>query len=478
MSEPSSFRVAVIGGGLSGLATAAQLHLREPSLELSLYESSDRLGGVIQTEHTGGFLVDHGADMFAVQPSAALDLCQRLSLTDQLLEPESSRRGARIVRGGKLVRVPEGFVLARATRLWPMITTPLLSPIGKLRLLGEGLVRPRLTDEDESVAQFVRRRMGKEVLDRIVAPLAAGIYTSDVDRLSMRSTMSLIAKLETEYGSLTRATLARQRCGKDDVERSSTGARYGQFRAFRSGMAALIRGMSESLPDRTIRLNQPVRGLRCHDESAEVTTTAGTEVFDHVVVATPPAPASVLLDSVAPEAAGRLRQIESASTAIVVLGVRREDVAGDIDAFGFVVPLGEGRRILAGSFASHKFAGRAPDGNVLIRVFIGGAMQSELLDRSDAELVEIAREELQELIGLTGRPVLERVVRWTDAMPQYHVGHAEKVATIETEIDKIKPLSLVSNALHGVGIAPVIQSAGRVADRIATSLARPGIRDG
>ncbi len=194
--------------------------------------------------------------------------------------------------------------------------------------------------------------------------------------------------------------------------------------------------------------------------------------FDHVIVAAPPRPASRLLRDIAPVAAEQLDAIESASTAIVVLGVRCLDIRRDIQTFGFVVPMSENRRILAGSFASHKFAGRAPKDHVLIRVFIGGSMQAPLLNESDDQLVKIAREELAELIGLEGTPIVTRVVRWNDAMPQYHVGHRQRVEQIEQAIGELPRLSLVNNALHGVGIAPVIQAADRVAKEVIASFTR------
>jgi oxygen-dependent protoporphyrinogen oxidase len=477
LSRKLNHRVAIIGGGLSGLATAAKLHLADASLDLTLFEAADHVGGVINSEFADGFLIDHGADMFATKPSAALDLCRELGLEDRLIEPQPIGRGARIVQQGNLLPIPSGFVLMRATRLMPMLTTPLLSWRGKLRFLAERWVKPLSDgeDSDESVSDFVRRRMGQEVLDRIVAPLSAGIYTADITKLSMQATMGPIAKMEQQYGSLARATAARRRSGDDALERGSTGARYGQFRAFKGGMIELIRGLADALPENTIRLSTPIRSLRPEGDRWRVTTAGDEHVeFDHVVVAVGPQGASTLLREVVPAASEELESIESTSVAIVVLGVRRADVQREIKSFGFVVPLSEGRQILAGSFASQKFAGRAPDDQMLIRVFIGGAMQPELLERSDDQLVEIARQELGELIGLRGTPVITRVVRWNNAMPQYHVGHGQRANRITESMSKVPGLSLVNNALHGVGIAPVIQLADRVSQQVVSSFTRSG----
>lgn len=459
--------VGIIGGGLSGLATAAQLQIRYPDVRVTLLESRDRVGGVIHTESADGFLIDHGADMFATKPDGALDLIEKLGGSSELIQPLVRGRGARIVRGGKLIPIPDGFVLMRATKLWPMVTTPLLSVRGKLRFLAERYVGSPAEiadpDHDESIDSFVRRRMGDEVLESIVAPLSAGIYTADVTKLSMRATMGPIAEMERTHGSLARATAARRRSGQDDVERDSTGARYGNFRAFRGGMIDLIRLLADSLPAGSIRLNAPVQSLvRAGDRWTVTHSGDQTESFDHVVIATPPRVASGLVADVSPRAAAGLATIPSASAAIVVLGVRTADIAADVDTFGFVVPTTENRRILAGSFASHKFAGRAPRGHTLVRVFVGGAMQSELLDQDDQSIVNLVRAELADLIGLGGEPVLTRVVRWNDAMPQYHVGHTTTVKAIESAIAQVPGLSLMNNGLNGVGIAPVIAAAGKV----------------
>lgn len=466
--------MAIIGGGLSGLSTAAKLHRLDQSIQLVLFESGERLGGVIHTEQVGEYLIDHGADMFSTKPSAAIDFCCELGLEDQLIEPKPEGRGARIVRNGQLVPIPEGFVLMRATQLWPMLFTPLLSLQGKLRFLLERWISPTKGDKDESVSTFVQRRMGHEVLDRIVAPLAAGIYTADVTKLSMQTTMQAIARMEKKHGSLARATAVRRRKGEDSVERGSTGARYGQFRTFQDGMIGLINGIAQSLPDDSIHLNCSVESIRSIGNQWIVTESGTDHKFDHVVVAVPPKAAVNLLEPIAPLASAELAKIESASAAIVVLGVSATNIKRPVNTFGFVVPLSEKRRILAGSFASHKFSGRSPEDHVLIRVFMGGAMQSELLEKSDEELTTIAQEELSELIGLTGDPLVSRVVRWNDAMPQYHIGHGDRVRIIDEEIASTPGLSFTSNALHGVGIAPVIKQADQVAHEVIASLKESG----
>jgi oxygen-dependent protoporphyrinogen oxidase len=314
--------------------------------------------------------------------------------------------------------------------------------------------------------------MGKETLDRIVAPLTAGIYTADVDRLSMRATMGPIWSMEQAHGSLSAATRARLKSGEDSVERSSTGARYGQFRSFPGGMIELIQILSQSLPPNTIQIESKIRSVNRDDSGNQwnvIQESGNANQFDHVVVALPPPAASKLLSPISADAGEVLGQIESASTAIVILVVNRCDVAKNIDTFGFVVPASENRQVLAGSFASHKFDGRAPDDQVVIRTFIGGATQSELLQNPDDALIDIAVNELGQIIGFSGKPLWTRVVRWSQAMPQYHVGHHQKIDKLESAIESIDGLSVMNNAMHGVGIAPVIAQAGKVAAKILNS---------
>ncbi|MEL6105265.1 MAG: protoporphyrinogen oxidase [Planctomycetota bacterium] len=480
-------RVAVVGGGLSGLTVAFSIIRALPDAKITLYEASPDLGGVIHSERVstsfGDFVLDHGADMFATDPPAAMELCRELGIESRLLSPREDLAGAMIVRNGKLQRIPEGFVLARATRLRPMLTSSLLSPLGKLRFLLERW-RPQsaATQEDddgvdESVASFIRHRMGKEVLERLAGPLVAGIYTADIERLSARATLGPIVEMVSRYGSLAAAARQRRESASD---RSSAGARYQRFRGFPNGTGELIDCLEASLEQNdaiTVRRSCPVNSLRLLSPTCWRLTAANSEEdFEEVILAAPARVSAKLLKSISPEhlteetsaaittAGEELGAIESSSAAIVVLGVSTEQIRDLPKAFGIVVPPIEGRHIIAISFASHKYEGRCPSGQTIIRVFLGGALRPDLLERDDDALVDLVRGELQELIGLTDAPVtLSRVVRWQDSMPQYHVGHLPRVRRIVDSMDRIPHLSLTSNALHGVGIAPVIAAARRTA---------------
>lgn len=483
-------KVAVVGGGLSGLTVAFSLGQALPDAKITLYEASPILGGVIQSERvstpSGDFVLDHGADMFATDPPAAIGLCRELGLESRLLVPREDLAGAMIVRNDKLQRIPEGFVLARATRSWPILTSSLLSPLGKLRFLLErwrpqsAATRDPDGDADESVASFVRHRMGREVLERLAGPLVAGIYTADVERLSTRATLGPIAAMVSRHGSL--AAAARQR--RDSTsDRSSAGARYQRFRGLPGGTGELIEGLEASLETNssvTLRRSCPVASLESLSSATwRVATEKSDEEFDELVIATPPSVSAKLLGSISQQhlddeaiaaietASQELGSIESSSAAIVVLAVPTEQIRNLPKAFGIVVPPIEGRDIIAISFASHKYEGRCPPDQTIVRVFLGGALRPDLLDQDDAALVDLVRSELHELIGLTeGAPTLSRVVRWNDSMPQYHVGHLPRVRRIVESMEKIPRLALTTNALHGVGIAPVVDAARKTAQSV------------
>lgn len=472
---PKSPHVVVVGGGLSGLSAAFYAQRAFPDGRVTLCEAKPDVGGVIQTERDGDFLIEHGADMFATNPPDALQFVRDLGIESQLIEPKVAGRGAMIVHRGRLVPVPEGFVLMRPTRLMSMVKTPLLSIGGKARLLQERFVPKRDSDQDESVAQFTRRRLGTEMLTNIIQPLVGGIYTADPERLSMQATMKQFVDMEHEHGSLIAASMSRRRSGKDAPERTSSGARYNQFRGFPGGMRQWFDAIVAALPEGTLRRNtridaiepptpeQPQWRLKLQPPGG---TDAGLEPADAVILALPAAASAKLVQGFAPEAASGLAAMETASSAIVVSVAPTASIARLPETFGFVVPAAENRKILACSFASHKFPGRVPEGFTLMRTFVGGALQPELCDLEDDALAALVRGELQELIGWDGRAEATHVVRWNNAMPLYHVGHRQRVAAIEQQLAAWPTLQLAGNSLRGVGIAPVIRTAKAAAEAL------------
>lgn len=465
-------RVAVIGGGISGLAAAHRLAELRPELELTLFESDERLGGVLRTERRDGFLVEHSADMFTTQEPWALQLCQRIGLADELIQTDERYRRALIVHRGKLYPVPMGFSLLQPQQIWPLLTTPLLSVRGKLRLLGERWIRPQQLD-DESLCSFATRRFGREAYERLIQPLVGGIYTADPLQLSMRATLERFRKLEREHGSLIKAALRRpdRNSATAQAERAASGARYAIFVAPREGMSSLVERLAQRLPQGTVRTSCVVRRLAQQpdgtwqiDYEDRQSANAAQHQADAVVLAGSAHRMASLLHEVRPALADQLRSIPLAGAAIVIAAFRRDQIAHPLNAFGFVVPLVEKRPIFSASFASIKFPGRAPDGHVLVRIFVGGACQPEMLELEDKQIERVAIEDFGRLLQVQGPPLWASVRRWEHAMPQYHLGHIDRVAHIERLTGEVPGLALAGNAYRGVGIPFCIRSGEQAAD--------------
>ena len=518
--SPSSVRrIAIIGGGLAGLSAAHRFQelarQSNKTIEITLIEAGSRLGGIVGTERIGDYLVDIGADSFLTTKPAAIGLCRRLGIEDRLLRTDPRYRGALVLYDGRPVPVPEGFQLLSPTAIWPVLTTPLFSTWGKLRLLMEWFIprRPDLVCDDadssnqgtsaaisaltdESVASFTRRRFGREALDRLIQPLVGGIYTSDPERLSLAATMPRFLEMERDFGSLIRASLSKNsgRAIRDlqtnsdrtseEVD-SSSGARYGQFVGLQGGMEDLVSALrakvestcrvrlntavdriEESQQAQTSNSNQPASSARFR-----LTFSDGTqEPYDAVTVATTGCRTADLFRSLDEALANELRKTEFASSALVVSGHRLADVRDPLRAFGLVIPHAERRQILAVSFSSRKFPNRAPADRVLLRTFVGGALQPDLFQTSDAEMIDLVQSELSEILGVRGQPDFVRVYRYQNAMPQYHVGHLDRVARIEARLGQHPGLAVAGIAYRGVGIPDVIASGERAAEELFSSL--------
>ncbi|MBX3440886.1 MAG: protoporphyrinogen oxidase [Planctomyces sp.] len=465
--------IAVIGAGFSGLAAALELQRRAAEygrqVDVSAFEAGPRPGGLVHTQRIGDYLVERGADSFITNKPAAVTLCRQLGLESRLIGTDPRFRKSFILRRGRPVATPAGFQLLAPTRFWPLVKSPLLSWRGKLRVLREMAVPPRKEATDESLASFVRRRFGQEALDRIVQPLVGGIYTSDPERLSLAATMPRFLEMERRHGSVIRAL---RRSTVDDA--GAHGARYGLFVSLPGGMEELLSAMAERFQSQlgALALQTEVSSVRRLAPGAgwELTTPAGPRRFDALILAIPAYRAAALIESHSPGLAAALNEIEYASSAIVVTGHRLADIRHPLDGAGMVIPHIEQRRILAVSFASRKFPGRAPEGRVILRTFVGGAMQPELLAQDDPSLVRIVLAELRDLLGAEGEPDFTEVVRYGRGMPQYHVGHLERVNRIDEAAAKLPGFALCGNAYRGVGIPDAIASGTAAADAVWRSL--------
>ena len=462
-------RLVVVGGGVAGLAAAHRatewMRERAERVDVIVLEAAHRLGGTIATERRDGFLVECGPDSFLSEKPWALALCRRLGVEDDLVRTDDRFRRIFVVWGGRLHPLPEGFQLLAPTRLGPLLASELFTWPGKLRMALD-LVLPRGGDADESLGAFVRRRLGREALERVAQPLVAGIYTADPGDLSLAATMPRFIEMERRERSVILA-LWRAARRAPAAAAGVSGARWSLFVTFAGGMEALIRTLAERLPDGAVRLGERVAEVARADSGWRVVTQGGDAIAaDAVILATESHQAARLLRRADPSLAHLLEGIPYASSATVTLAYRRAAIAHPLDGFGFVVPHAAGRPVIACTFSSVKYPGRAPEGHVLLRVFMGGALREAILDEDDDRLAAIAAGEVQALLGATAPPLWTRTMRYVKAMPQYHVGHLARVEAIELGLGRHPGLALAGGAYRGVGIADCVRSAEEAALRL------------
>lgn len=476
----NSKRVAVIGGGISGLAAALKLLEFDSRLKVSLLEASDSLGGLLQTETISGFCSELGADGFITDVPWALDLCRRIGFLEELIPTNDTYRCTYVVRRGELQPIPSGFTVMVPSRLGPVFTSPILSLRGKIRLAGERLVPCRREKGDESLAAFVRRRLGCEVFERLVQPLASGIYMGDPETISMQAAFPRFVQMESNHGSLIRGARMFPRRPESIRADGESGLRYSLFVTPRKGLASLIEAVALCLPDGVIQKNQRVdqifpRPLGSWELtlSHQGTGHSSVQTFDAVIVAVPALPAAQLLTPAHQKLAHELRSIRHTGCVIVVAAFDREQIGHRLDGFGFVVPQVENLTIQACTFSSIKYVQRAPAGSVLLRIFLGGACRPDLIDLADVTLEKSALQDLGRLLGISSGPRWCRIVRWPEVMPQYELGHLDRVDRIEAAIETLPNLQLAGNAYRGVGIPHCIHSGERAAEKIARQLQLP-----
>ncbi len=448
-------RIVVVGGGITGLAAAHRVQEINPSVEVILLEASARLGGTIQTTQRDGFLLERGPDSFISEKPEALALAKRLGLDSQIIETNETYRRSFIVRNGRLRAVPEGFQLLAPSRMWAFITSDIFSLAGKARMAAD-LFLPRKSTNgagDESLASFVRRRLGEEALARMAQPMVGGIYTADPETLSLRATLPRFLDMEQKHRSLILAMLRQGRAQKT----GTSGARYSLFLSFDRGMQVLVDALAEINAE--TRLNTRVTRLKRDSEGWTITMHTGEQLqTDAVCLAVPAHIAASLLSDTNGQLAQKLKAINYASTATINFAYRRSAIAHPLNGFGFVVPFIEKRSLIACTFSSVKFSRRAPDEHVLLRAFAGGALQPEIFALDEAGIAKRVEADLRELLKIREDPRFIEVAKWERSMPQYEVGHLDRVNDIERLVAELPGLALAGNSYRGAGIPDCIRS--------------------
>lgn len=480
--------IVIVGGGIAGLSAAFYLQKAARASDFparyTLVERDARLGGKIVTDSvavpgdgSGAFIVEGGPDSFLTQKPWGVQLAHDLGLDDQLMETNEARRKVYVLVNGKRHPLPDGLMLIVPTKFGPFARSPLLSPWGKLRMALDLCIPPRRDGADETLADFVRRRLGAEALDRIAEPLLAGIHNSESERQSLLATFPRFRALEEQHGSLIRGMLAQLR--------RASGSRDGQdrrspFVTLRGGVANLVQALAAALDDRLL-VGREVVAIEHEPRSAHpyrVRLDHGeTLPTDAVILTLPAFAAAGLVAPFQPELAAGLKKIRYVTTGTITLAYRRAEIGEPLDGFGLLIPRSERRRINACTVTSTKFDHRAPAGYVLLRVFVGGSRNPDVVDLDDPALLALVRGELRDILGIAAEPVIARIYRWPNANPQYDLGHLDHVDALEAGCPH--GLYLAGSAYRGVGIPDCVRQGQEVAERALQQLQRqaaPGER--
>ncbi|MBX3055349.1 MAG: protoporphyrinogen oxidase [Anaerolineae bacterium] len=490
MTNSTPLNITIIGGGIAGLSAAwyVQQEAARQGVDITytLVEQSDRWGGKILTETVDGFgarpfIIEAGPDSFLSQKPWAAQLARELGIADQFLPTNDGRRQTFILHNGRPTPLPDGVMLIAPTKIKPFVQSRLISPWGKLRMGLDWFIPPKMDDSDETLAQFIQRRLGQEALDKIAEPLLSGIYNADAELQSMMATFPRFRDMEKEHGSLIKAMLAAK---KSRAQAPPNGNAPSMFTSFKPGMEELTLALRERLtgdcrlgikverleirdwrltdptPSPISNLQSPIYQLHLSDGSTLPTNA--------IILAVPAFVAAKLLAELAPQAAETLRQIRYVSTGTVSLAYKRDEIAHPLNGFGIVIPRSERRRINAITWSSTKFDHRAPEGYALLRIFFGGSRTPQMMDVPDEALLPIVQEELAAMMGITAVPLFHRIYRWQNSNPQYDVGHLDRVAAIEASLPP--GIFVTGSPYRGVGVPDCVKQAKDTAVNVMSKL--------
>jgi len=456
-------KVAIVGSGSSALACAVRL--KKENIDFTLFEKESSPGGKLITERIDDFLIEGGPDSFLPEKHWTVDLIKEVGLSDELLPTNDRYKGTYIYSGGRLHRLPEGVMLMVPTMIMPLVKSRLISWPGKIRMGMELFVPGRKNDEDESLARFVTRRLGRECLEKIAEPLVAGIHTSNPDNMSVKAIFPRFLDMERTHGSLIRGMTAAMGKGRPQGKEES---KMTYFMSLKEGMQALVDGCLAFIGAQNVATGSEVREISKNGGGYGLLVGSEQMSFDAIVLTAPSYAASGMVRSVDPVLAEQLSAIEWSSTATISLAFRIGEVPPKLPGFGFLVPRIEKRRINAATWSSIKWSYRAPSDHVLVRCFVGGGHDEEMVSYDDKDLLKLVLEELGAIAGIRAKPVITRVFRWIKSMPRYTVGHIDRVASIDERLVALPGLYLIGSSYRGIGIGDCVKSGFDAASEIAS----------
>lgn len=454
-------KVAVVGSGISACACAVRL--KQKGIDFTVFEKESAPGGKLITERVDGLVVEGGPDSFLPEKHWTLDLIREVGLDGELLPTNEEHKGTYIYSRGRLHRLPEGVMLMVPTMIMPLLRSNLISWPGKIRMGMELFIPGKKDPGDESLARFVSRRLGRECLERIAEPLVAGIHTSNPDNMSVRAVFPRFLDMEQRYGSLIRGMTRITKKGGGGKGKDS---RMTYFMSLKGGMQDLTRACLKFMGPDNVATASPVLSVAGAAGGYDVAVGPEHVRFDAVVLTVPSYAAAEMVRAMDPVLAGLVSSVEWSSTANISLAFRKEDLPSDLPGFGFIVPRVEKRRINAATWSSMKWSFRAPPDRVLVRCFVGGGHNEELVSCDDGDLVRIALEELGAIAGIRARPLASRVYRWRKSMPRYTVGHLDLVASIDSRLAAHPGLLLIGSSYRGIGIGDCVKSGFDAANEI------------
>jgi oxygen-dependent protoporphyrinogen oxidase len=449
-------RIAIVGGGISGLSAAFRLQqqMREGAgLEYVLFESSSRLGGVVSTERLEGCIIEAGPDSFLSEKKWASDLCCELGLADQLIGSQDAGRKTYILIKNQLVPIPDGLVFMVPTKILPVAFSPLFSLRTKLNMAREWFGSKPAPGDDESIASLVERHYGQEMVDRLADPLLLAVYGGQASELSVRAVLPRLAQMEEKHGSLGRGLLARK-VSPDRTPNSSGPV----FTSLAGGMQQIVDALAQRLSPLALRIETRVESVQREDEGWRLSSRGRPERFDAIIVATPAGHAARLLQPSCSALSAELAGIQYSSSVIVNIVFNQEVRSRLPPGFGLLVPRSEGKRVLAVTFVHNKFNGRAPENRALLRCFLGGTQDGAILDLREDQIVQLVRQELRQTLRISADPLLSRVHKWTNVMAQYGVGHLDRLNRIAVLQQGLPALALAGNAYGGIGVPDCVRS--------------------
>ncbi|MGD0212513.1 MAG: protoporphyrinogen oxidase [Terriglobales bacterium] len=444
-------RIAIIGG---------------TPVEYVLFESSPRLGGVLVTDHVDGCIIEAGPDSFLTEKPWAADLCRKVGLGDQLIGSNDSDRKTYILTKGKLVELPDGLMFMVPTKIIPTVLSPLFSVRTKLRMAAEWFHPPHKATEDETVAQMVERHYGSEMVDLLADPLLSGVYGGEASQLSVRAVLPRFADMEAKHGSLGRAMLS----ARMKLAAATKAPARPLFSSLKDGMQQMVDAVVACLNASSLKTSVPVQSVIRQDNGWTVSAGYETDHFDALIMAIPTQAAAAVVQAADKDLSRDLGGIQYSSSVTVTLGYDEKVRASLPPGFGFLIPRSEGHRMLAATFVHNKFPHRAPQNRAIVRCFLGGARDEQILQVSEPGILEIVRSELREIIGLNAEPLFARVYKWKSAMAQYSVGHLERLQRIELLRQKLPGLALAGNGYNGIGVPDCVRSGAEAAGKVLAEM--------